>query len=256
MSNYVAAITGGAGHLGQAVSQKLAARGVQVIVLDKNAQAGKDFAAALVKQYGGTHCFIEADLMQPETFAAVAAEIQKQFGRLDYLVNNAAFYDATPGWGVPFSEESYEAWQKVMNVNLLAPFFLVQALHPLLKLSDDASVVNIGSIYGVVGPDHSLYEGTKMTNPAAYAASKGGLLAASRWLSTVLAPQVRVNMVSPGGIERGQNPEFVERYKKRTPLGRMAKEEDVSGIIAFLLSKEAAYITGQHMVIDGGWTAW
>ncbi len=256
MTRYVAAITGGAGHLGQAVGHRLAERGVDVIVLDKNAQAGNDFAASLVKQYGGKHCFIEADLMQPETFAKIAASIEKQCGRLDYLVNNAAFYDATPGWGVPFAEESYEAWQKVMRVNLLAPFFLVQALHPLLKKSDDASVVNIGSIYGVVGPDHSLYEGTKMTNPAAYAASKGGLLATTHWLATVLAPYVRVNMVSPGGIERGQNPQFIERYKKRTPLGRMAKEEDVSGIIAFLLSKDAAYITGQHMLIDGGWTAW
>ncbi len=253
---YVAAITGGAGHLGQAISHKLAARGVSVAILDKDSKAGEAFAAELVKTYGGEHKFISTDLMEPDTFAKLAGEIKEIYGRLDYLVNNAAFYDDAPGWGVPFSEEGYEAWVKVMRVNLLAPFFLVQALHPLLKESDDGSVVNIGSIYGVVGPDHSLYEGTQMTNPAAYAASKGGLLQTTRWLSTVLAPDVRVNMVSPGGIERGQNPEFMKRYNKRTPLGRMATEGDVSGMVAFLLSPEAAYITGQHMVIDGGWTAW
>lgn len=252
MSEYVAAITGGAGHLGKAFARKLAARGVRVAILDKNASAGKAFATEL----GGQHRFIETDLMQPESFALAAKEIKSAFGRLDYLVNNAAFYDEAPGWGVPFDKEGYEAWLKVMRVNLLAPFFLVQALHPLLEKSDDASVVNIGSIYGVVGPDHSLYEGTKMTNPAAYAASKGGLLQATRWLATVLAPKVRVNMVSPGGIERGQDKQFMQRYEKRTPLARMGKEEDVAGMVAFLLSKEASYITGQHMVVDGGWTAW
>lgn len=256
MTNHVAAITGGAGHLGQAFSHKLAARGVHIAVLDKNAEAGNAFVTDLKKTYGGKHAFISADLMQPESFAQIHKDIAAHFGRLDYLVNNAAFYDDTPGWGVPFADEGYEAWLKVMRVNLLAPFFLVQALHPLLKESDDGSVVNIGSIMACVGPDHSLYEGTDMTNPAAYSASKGGLLQTTRWLSTVLAPDVRVNMVSPGGIERGQNPLFMERYNKRTPLKRMGKESDVAGMVAFLLSPEAAYITGQHIMVDGGWTAW
>lgn len=256
MTHYVAAITGGAGHIGRAIAQKLASRGVDIAVLDKSAESGLAFAAELQAQHGGGHRFIEADLMQPESFAAVRSAIEAAFGRLDYLVNNAAFYDDAPGWGVPFQQEGYDAWMKVMRVNLLAPFFLVQALHPMLVESDDASVVNIGSIYNVVGPDHGLYEGTDMTNPAAYSASKGGLLSTTRWLATVLAPKVRVNMVSPGGIERGQNQQFIERYNKRTPLGRMATENDVAGMVSLLLSSEGAYITGQHMLIDGGWTAW
>ncbi|MGE0754107.1 MAG: SDR family oxidoreductase [Alphaproteobacteria bacterium] len=250
--SHVAAITGGAGHLGSAFAKKLAARGVKIAILDKNEETGRKLAGEL----GNGCAFIYSDLMEPASFGTIASDIQKEFGRLDYLVNNAAFYDETPGWGVPFNEEGYEAWVKVMRVNLLAPFFLVQALHPLLEKSGDASVVNIGSIYGMVGPDHSLYEGTTMTNPAAYSASKGGLLSATRWLATVLAPKVRVNMVSPGGIERGQNEIFKERYHRRTPLGRMATEADVAGMVSFLLSPESAYITGQHMVIDGGWTAW
>ena len=256
MSPRAAAITGGAGHLGRAFGQKLAARGVDVAVLDKDAAAGQAFARSLRQQHGGSHTFIEVDLMDPAAFGQVGAAIQSQFGRLDYLINNAAFYDDTPGWGVPFEQEGYEAWMKVLRVNLLAPFFLTQALHPLLQASDDASVVNIGTIYNVVGPDHGLYEGTDMTNPAAYTASKGGLLSTTRWLATVLAPKVRVNMVSPGGIARGQDPEFVHRYERRTPLRRMASEADVTGMVSLLLSPEGAYITGQHMLVDGGWTAW
>lgn len=256
MTRYVAAITGGAGHIGQAIARKLAGRGVLIAVLDKNADAGRAFAAELEAAHTGDHRFIDADLMQPESFAVIRAQIESVFGRLDYLVNNAAFYDDAPGWGVPFAQEGYEAWLKVMRVNLLAPFFLAQALHPLLEKSDDASIVNIGTMYSAVGPDWGLYEGTDMTNPAAYSASKGGLLSTTRWLATALAPKVRVNMVSPGGIERGQNAQFLERYNKRTPLGRMGTENDISGMVSLLLSPEGAYITGQHMLIDGGWTAW
>jgi NAD(P)-dependent dehydrogenase (short-subunit alcohol dehydrogenase family) len=174
MTAYTAAITGGAGHIGRAIAHKLADRGVDVAILDKDGVAGRSFANELKTQYGGRHCFVETDLMQPEAFAAIRAEIESQLGSLNYLVNNAAFYDDAPGWGVPFSEEGYDAWLKVMRVNLLAPFFLVQALHPLLIQSDEASVVNIGTMYSAVGPDHGLYEGLDMSNPAAYSASKGG----------------------------------------------------------------------------------
>lgn len=256
MSGNVAAITGGAGHLGRAFAHKLAGRGVRIAILDKDAAAGAALAAELQRQHGGDHRFIAVDLLQPACFAGVRADIENGFGRLDYLINNAAFYDDVPGWGVPFAQEGYEAWLKVMQVNLLAPFFLVQALHPLLERSDDASVVNIGTMYSMVGPDHGLYEGTEMSNPAAYSASKGGLLSTTRWLSTVLAPRVRVNMVSPGGIARGQDPEFLRRYEKRTPLARMGRESDVAGMVSLLLSPEGAYVTGQHILIDGGWTAW
>ena len=256
MTHKVAAITGGAGHIGRAIARKLAGRGVQIAVLDKIESTGEAFITELEVLHPGGHRFIAIDLMEPESFSTIRNRIEHEFNRLDYLVNNAAFYDDTPGWGVPFAQEGYEAWLKVMRVNLLAPFFLSQALHPLLEKSEDAAIVNIGTMYSAVGPDWSLYEGTDMTNPAAYSASKGGLLSTTRWLATALAPNVRVNMVSPGGIERGQCPEFIRRYNKRTPLGRMGTEQDIAGMVSLLLSPEGAYITGQHMLIDGGWTAW
>jgi NAD(P)-dependent dehydrogenase (short-subunit alcohol dehydrogenase family) len=256
MKDAVAIITGGAGHIGRAVGRKLAERGVHVAVLDKSKDQGMAFAAELSSQSGIACAFLDADLMDPACFAAIKAEVESRWGRADFVVNNAAFYDDAPGWGVPFEEEGYDAWLKVMRVNLLAPFFLVQKLAPLLRQSPLASVVNVGSIYGVVGPDHGLYEGTDMTNPAAYSASKGGLVALGRWLSTVMAPEVRVNTVTPGGVERGQVEVFKQRYLARTPLKRMATEQDVANAVAWLLSPESAYVTGQNLIVDGGWTVW
>ena len=108
----------------------------------------------------------------------------------------------------------------------------------------------------MVGPDMRLYENTPVGNPAAYAASKGGLLQLTRWLATVLAPDVRVNAITPGGVWRDQPTEFYERYVGSTPLRRMATEEDLKGAVAYLASDLSAYVTGHNLVVDGGWTAW
>ena len=131
-----------------------------------------------------------------------------------------------------------------------------KGLYPKLKQSGHGSIINVASIYGISGPDYSLYEDTAMGNPAAYAASKGGLLQLTRWLATTLAPEVRVNAISPGGVFRNQPEIFVARYRNRTPLQRMAVEDDFKGVMAYLVSDLSSYVTGQNMIVDGGWTCW
>ena len=116
--------------------------------------------------------------------------------------------------------------------------------------------MNIGSIYSLLGPDMKIYSGTSMGNPAAYGASKGGLLQLTRYLATTLAPDVRVNMITPGGVFRAQPTAFVDRYEANVPLGRMAAEEDLKGAVAYLASDLSAYVTGQNLVVDGGWSVW
>ena len=139
-------------------------------------------------------------------------------------------------------------WGKSQRVNVYMANNIIQN-----NLSTLKSVILFSSIYGMVGPDMSLYKGTSMTNPIAYGVSKGGVLQLMRYLATTLAP-IRVNAISPGGIARNQPESFVERYEKKTPLGRMATEEDLKGAIAYLASDLSAYVTGHNLVVDGGWT--
>ena len=149
-----------------------------------------------------------------------------------------------------------ETWRRALEVNLTSVFHLCQLFTQVLRESQNGTIINIASIYGEYGPDWSLYEGTPMTNPAAYASSKGGVIQFTRWLATTLGPDIRANVISPGGVARGQPDSFVDRYKSRTPLGRMAREDDFRGAVAYLASDMSAYVTGQVLRVDGGWGVW
>lgn len=249
-------ITGGLGHIGRSLLDILASEGAHLIIVDK---ARDTIATDLKVKYeliGAQFDILDVDLMNPESFQQILNTLNGKLKSLDHIVNLAAFYDKAKGWGVPFEEEGYDAWIKVLKVNVVAPFFLIQALKPLLSKSCDPSIVNVSSMYGSIGPDHRLYEGTGMTNPCVYSVSKAGLNQLTRWLSTVLAPNIRINTVSPGGVERGQPREFIDRYNARTPLKRMCTDREAAEVIAFLLSSKSSYITGQNIVVDGGWTVW
>jgi NAD(P)-dependent dehydrogenase (short-subunit alcohol dehydrogenase family) len=126
----------------------------------------------------------------------------------------------------------------------------------LLAAGNNGSIINIGSIYGEYGPDWRLYDGTNLGNPAAYGVSKGGLTQLTRWMATTVAPAIRVNAIAPGGIARNQPQSFVQQYEARTPMGRMATEDDFRGAVAYLASALSAYVTGQVLHVDGGWGVW
>jgi len=252
----VALITGGCGHLGQTFAETLMELGANVVLLDM--QENENVCESLREHYSSKVISMSCDLEKENDIQNSVANTLKIFNRLDIVVNNAAFLGTSDleGWVTSFEKQTPETWRRALEVNLTAPFVLVQSCLDALAVSGRGSIINIGSTYGVGGPVMSLYEGTSMGMPAAYAASKGGLIQFTRWLSTVLAPGIRVNSISPGGIWRDQPDSFHQRYVERTPLGRMANEDDFKGIIAYLASDASAYVTGQNIMVDGGWSAW
>jgi NAD(P)-dependent dehydrogenase (short-subunit alcohol dehydrogenase family) len=253
-----ALITGAAGHLGKVFADTLAELGSNLILVDLPGSNLEEFSSVMSERWGirvhTKYCDLEISSQRAELITWVK-EIAEP---LHILVNNAAFAGTTvlPGWSAPFEEQSLETWRRALEVNLTAIFHLCQGLTPLLKKAKGSSIINIASIYGVYGPDWSLYDDTNMSNPAAYGASKGGLVQLTRWLATTIAPEVRVNSISPGGILRSQPALFVNRYAQNTPLGRMASEDDFRGAVAFLASDMSGYITGQNLIVDGGWGTW
>ncbi len=258
LSGRVALITGGAGHLGRAFAGALLELGARVVLADMDADGCAGAARDLRDRYHSEVIDMPLDLGVDEQIDQCVENIRRRLGRLDILINNAAFVGDSDlkGWTVPFAEQLPDTWRRALDVNLTSAFVLIQRAAPLLKTEGRGSIINIGSTYGVCGPDMRLYTDTEMGNPAAYAASKGGLIQLTRWLATVLAPEIRVNAVSPGGVWRRQPEQFVEKYVARTPLQRMAREEDLIGIIAYLASDLSAYVTGQNILVDGGWSVW
>jgi NAD(P)-dependent dehydrogenase (short-subunit alcohol dehydrogenase family) len=253
-----ALITGGAGHIGRQVAMAFAELGAAVALMDLEEEACAAAAREVARDTNHQVLTAPCDLADEEALRKATAKAIADLGRLDILVNCAAFVGTSnlDGWVVPFEEQSAQTWRAALEVNLTAPFVLSQACAVALKASGNGSIINVGSLYGMVGPDMRLYEGTSMGNPAAYAASKGGLLQLTRWLATVLAPEVRVNCITVGGVWRNQPKRFVERFTARTPLGRMAEEKDVLGAFIYLASGMSTYVTGQNLIVDGGFTAW
>ncbi len=253
-----AIVTGGAGHIGSAIADGLAELGASVGIVDLDEARASATADDLHRRRGVAAAAFAVDLEDEDAVRAIPARAAERFGGLDIVVNCAALVGTSglTGWAVPLREQSAVSWRRALEVNLTAPFVLVQAAADLLAASGKGSVINVLSIYGLVGPDERLYEGTPLGNPAAYGASKAGLLQFTRHLATTLAPTVRANAITPGGVARGQAAAFVERYEARTPLKRLAIEEDFKGAAAYLASDASAYVTGQNLVVDGGWTIW
>ena len=242
-----ALVVGGAGYLGRAACAALDELGAEVLAADLQADAGSGKTPTLA-----------VDLRDEDATRGLIPRVIDRLGRLDVLVHCAAYTGATQaaGWAAPFEQQTIGAWDDAQRVSVTSAFVLAQEARQALAESGHGSVVLLSSIYGVVGPDFRLYESTDMHSPAGYAASKGGLLQLTRYLATLLAPEVRVNAVSPGGVLRGQDKRFVARYEHGTPLGRMAAEEDLKGAVAYLASDLSAYVTGTNLMVDGGRTAW
>jgi len=256
LNSRVVLVTGGNGFLGKKIGLSLLEQGDTVIFVDSRV-AEEEFLQGMTIRYGESFKFLQCDLEDEHERSRLKSYVMQSLGRLDCLINCAAFVGSSEldGWSVSFEQQSLQTWRRALEVNVTAPFHLAQLFYHDLKSSADGNIINIGSVYGEVAPDFEIYRDTDMTCPAAYAVSKAGLTQLTRWLSSRLAPKVRVNAIALGGIFRNQPPTFVKRYSSRVPLGRMATEDDVLGVVRLLSGTDAGYITGSVIPIDGGLTA-
>ena len=251
-------VTGATGHLGKTICYHFAELEANIIILDLDEKKCLELKKYLIKKFNIKVFICICDLQIEKERNSTITKIKKEIGNLDIIINNAALVGTSnlKNWITDFENQSLDSWRASIEVNLTAVFHLCQGLTPLLKKSKIANIVNISSIYGLLAPDKNLYSKTKMNNPAGYAISKAGLIQLTKWLSTTLSPSVRVNAIAPGGIFRNQNPYFIKKYNKSTPLNRMATEEDIAGGVIFFASELANYITGQVLSIDGGKGVW
>ena len=251
----IAVVTGGLGQLGRNFTNALLDSGARVAVLDKSPAPAS-----------GDRClYVEADVTDRSSLERAASGIESAFGAPHILINNAAI-DAPPNAPAsvagPFEDFPVDVWRETIDVNVTGVFLCSQVFGGRMAAAGRGSIVNVASIYGIIAPDQRIYEyrrrdGDAFFKPAAYAVSKSALLNLTRYLATYWAPRgVRVNTVTFAGVFNNQDPEFLDEYTKRVPLGRMARDDEYNGAIIFLASDASSYMTGANLVLDGGYTAW
>jgi NAD(P)-dependent dehydrogenase (short-subunit alcohol dehydrogenase family) len=261
----VAVVTGALGLLGRHHAEALARAGASVVVTDLDPAGCTRRADELAAAHGRPTIGQAADVTVAASILALRDCVLDRLGRVDVLVNNAAVNEKVedPAAGALLAFEDYPLaeWERAWRVNVTGTFLCCQALGGEMARAGRGSIVNVASTYGVVAPDQSLYrreDGTQaLYKSAAYPTTKAAVLGLTRHLAAWWGPRgVRVNALSPGGVEGGQEPWFVERYSRRTPLGRMARPCDLAGALVFLASDASSYVTGTNLLVDGGWTAW
>ncbi len=262
LKNKVAVVTGALGLLGKQHCYALSEAGAKVIVCDLNENDCKDFAFSLE----GENLGAGVDITSVESIKKLLANILDKFKRIDILVNNAAINDMfeNPSAAAELSKfENYplELWNKSLEVNITGTFLCSQIIGSQMALQKNGVIINIASTYGIVAPDQSIYkkeDGTQFFYKSpAYPATKGAVIALTKFLAAYWGKDgVRVNCLSPGGVENNQEEYFIKNYSANTPMGRMAAPTDYQGAIIFLASEASSYMTGANLIVDGGWTAW
>ena len=267
LTGCVAVVTGGVGLLGAEFCRTLAEAGAAVAVVDLNELASQEAAYTLTKS-GYQSLAVPTDITKPDSVNAMVDKVMSAFGRLDILVNSAALdpkFDPdaikkgiTPG---AFEDYPLDQWNAALNVNLTGMFLVTQACaKQMLSQDKKGSIINICSTYGLNGPDQSIYikDGERVAfKPVYYTVTKAGVLGFTKYLAAYYAgTEIRVNALTPGGVFNNHEDYFVKNYSAKTILGRMAKKDEMNGALLFLASEASSYMTGNNLIVDGGWTAW
>lgn len=257
----VVVLTGCTGVLGSAYCRVFAERGARLVMADLAEREPAAKAAALSEATGAEVLGFSCDVGSEPDVVTLFQSAMKHFGRVDVVMNNAAATGEhlmkVGKVFAPFEEYPLAVWDQVLRTNLTGVFLVAREGGKAMLESGGGSLINVSSIYGMVGPDHRLYEDMPFGSFPAYSAGKAGVHGLTLWLSTYWGRKnIRVNTLVPGGVFNGHQEEFVKRYSNRTPMGRMADSDDLVGMVIFLASDASRYCTGQKFIVDGGLTAW
>ncbi len=253
LTEKVAFVTGGVGLIGTEVTKSLADAGAKVVILDIDKKKLEKLTKNLNKKSQDVEYEI-FDITKLDQIDKDIDNLQKKYKKVDIWVNMA--YPRTADWGNKIEDLSLESWEKNVDMHLNSYSWISRKVCLIMKKQKGGSLINFGSIYGVVGNDFTIYEGTRINPPMAYSVIKGGIINLSRYLASYFGKyNVRVNTICPGGIFDNQNNIFVKNYSQKTPLKRMGKPEEIATAVLFLASDASSYITGTTFMVDGGWTA-
>lgn len=264
LSGKTAIVTGGVGILGKQFCSILAEYGANIAVVDIQPETAATFAAELEALYGVKASGIFCDITNPESVQKMVRDVVDTFGRIDILHNNAAGKSNNLShFFAPFEEYELSQWDQIMDINLGGMFLVAKYVGKfMVEQNKGGSIIQTSSIYGIMGPDNRIYEGSfylehQINTPAVYSASKSAVIGLTKYLATYWANKgIRVNTLTPGGIESGQNEVFKQKYSNRVPLQRMGKPHEIAGALLYLASDASTYVTGQNIVIDGGLSVW
>lgn len=249
-------ITGGAGHLGHAMSEALAASGANLFILGHNSEKNMKFAKDIKTNYKNDICLaIQYDLDDDDSIKRAIGQVMATTGKIDVLVNNSAY-----SCSKPLHEYEYDEWQKGIDGTLNGVFRMTKQVLPVMMRQNSGSIINIGSMYGMVAPNMEIYGDSGQNNPANYGAGKAAIIQLTRYIASVYAKYgIRANAISPGPFPNPnvqQDRRFVGELCKKNPMGCIGQPEDLQGIVIYLASDASKYTNGQNIAVDGGWTAW
>jgi len=248
-------VTGACGLLGKEIVKGIIEFGGNAILLDINENQLKEFSNELNRTYNVHLSIFATDICDEDAVDSFLNTIDSYGTKIYGLVNSA--YPRNKDYGAKYEDITFRSWRENIDLHLNGYFNIIHKVSKVMMRQGNGSIINMASIYGFLGPDFRIYDGTSMTMPAEYSAIKGAIINFTRYLATYLAPyDIRVNSISPGGIFNDQPKSFVEKYIQRVPLRRMASPEDIVGSVIFLLSDLSSYITGQNLIVDGGLSVW
>jgi len=261
MSGRVVLLSGAAGQLGPEYADGLSEAGANVVLTDIEARLPRcqEIAKLLARKHKTNPMATIMDLFSKESIIQGVEEITDKYGKIDVLVNNAAYNPISKDSQAPFEEYSLENWEKVIAVDLTAVFLCSQVVGKQMLKQGGGVIVNIGSTYGMVGADQRIYGNSGLNSAVSYAAAKGGVINLTRYMAAHWqGKNIRVNCLSPAGVYNPgvQNQVFLDNYLYKTMLGRMGAPSDLRGVMLFLCSDASDFMTGSNMVVDAGWTSW